>query len=384
MKRIAILGSTGSIGCSTLDVAASLGGEVQVTALAARRNWRKLAAQYRQLASPPKVLAMADEEAGDNLAKELGIKRSGVLCGAEGVSELAAHDEVDVVVTAIVGAEGLKPTLAAIRAGKTMALANKEPLVAAGELVMSEARRHNAKLLPVDSEHSALFQLLQCGRGEDLRRLILCASGGPFRNWPAEKIEIAKVSDALNHPTWDMGRKITVDSATLMNKGLEVIEAHWLFGVGFDGIDVLVQPQSVVHAMVEFNDGTMLSHMGRPDMRTPIQYALTWPQRRERPGPGITLADLSGLNFERPDAARFPCLQLGYRAGREGGTSGAVLNAANEAAVELFLNERIPFGEIPRLIEAALEKHDRKPATELEAVLAADHWARDFVERSVS
>jgi 1-deoxy-D-xylulose-5-phosphate reductoisomerase len=384
MKRIAILGSTGSIGCSTLDVAAALGGEVQVTALAARGNWQKLAAQYRALPSPPKVLAMADEEAGKNLAKELGLKSCAVLRGTAGVSELAAHDDVDIVVTAIVGAEGLEPTLAAVRAGKTVALANKEPLVAAGELVISEARKHNARLLPVDSEHSALFQLLQCGRQEDLRRLILCASGGPFREWPAEKIEIARVSDALNHPTWNMGRKITVDSATLMNKGLEVIEAHWLFDMSFDHIDVLVQPQSVVHAMTEFNDGTLLSHMGRPDMRTPIQYALTWPQRRERPGPGMTLADLSGLNFERPDTGRFPCLQLGYRAGREGGTSGAVLNAANEVAVGFFLDERIPFGRIPRLIEAALEKHESKPASDLEAVLAADHWARGFVERSVS
>jgi 1-deoxy-D-xylulose-5-phosphate reductoisomerase len=284
----------------------------------------------------------------------------------------------------MVGAEGLRPTLAAVEAGKTVALANKEPLVAAGELVMAAAERSGARILPVDSEHSALFQLLQCGREADVSRIVLCASGGPFRDWPAEKIEVAKVADALNHPTWDMGRKITVDSATLMNKGLEVIEAHWLFGVDFDRIEVLVQAQSVVHAMVEFRDGTLISHMGLPDMRTPIQYALTWPERRDRPEGGMTLADLSGLTFGKPDTGRFPCLGLGYRAGRAGGTAGAVLNAANEAAVALFLEEKIPFGGIPRLVEKALKSRTQRPARSLEDVTAADRWARDFVKRSVS
>lgn len=384
MKRIAILGSTGSIGCNTLDVAAALGEEVRITALAAGGNWKKLAAQCRELGDSPPLLAMGNAGAAKRLESELGLPAGAVLVGSEGVSELAAHPRVDVVVTAIVGAEGLAPTLAAIRAGKVVAVANKEPLVAAGELVMSEVEKHGATVLPVDSEHSALFQLMQCGRGEELQRITLCASGGPFREWPAEKIEVAGVGDALNHPTWDMGRKITVDSATLMNKGLEVIEAHWLFGVGFDDIEVLVQPQSVVHAMVEFCDGTLLSHMGLPDMRTPIQYALTWPRRQERAGPRMTLSDLSGLNFDRPDTARFPCLELGYRAGRQGGTAGAVLNAANEAAVELFLEERIPFGQIPRLVGSALENCEAADASDLEAVLEADRWGRHFVERSVS
>jgi 1-deoxy-D-xylulose-5-phosphate reductoisomerase len=327
---------------------------------------------------------MAEAGAAANLEKELGLPSGSVRVGTEGVAEIAAHPEVDVVLTAIVGAEGLEPTLAAVEAGKTLAVANKEPLVAAGHLVMAAARKSGATILPVDSEHSAVFQLMQCGRREDLCRVVLCASGGPFREWPAEKIEVARVADALNHPTWDMGRKITVDSATLMNKGLEVIEAHWLFDVDFDAIDVLVQPQSVVHAMVEFRDGTVLSHMGLPDMRTPIQYALTWPQRRERSGPRMTFADFNGLTFDKPDVVRFPCLELGYRAGREGGSAGAVLNAANEEAVALFLDERIPFGEIPRLTAAALDGREISSAETLAAVLAADKWAREFVRRSVS
>ncbi|MHC4917205.1 MAG: 1-deoxy-D-xylulose-5-phosphate reductoisomerase [Planctomycetota bacterium] len=384
MKRVAVLGSTGSIGCSTLDVAAGLRGEVRVTGLAAGRSWQKLAEQCRGVEEPPRLLAMGDLESAERLEGELGLPPGTVLRGPEGVAELAAHPDIDVVVTAMVGAQGLRPTLAAVEAGKTVALANKEPLVAAGELVMAAARRSGARILPVDSEHSALFQLLQCGRAEDVRRIVLCASGGPFREWLAEKIEVAGVADALNHPTWDMGRKITVDSATLMNKGLEVIEAHWLFGLEFDRIEVLVQPESVVHAMVEFRDGTLVSHMGLPDMRTPIQYALTWPERRDRPGGGMTLADLSGLTFDRPDTVRFPCLELGYSAGRAGGTAGAVLNAANEAAVALFLEERIPFGEIPRLVESALKNRPEGPAGSLEDVVAADSWAREFVGRSVS
>jgi len=383
VKRIAVLGSTGSIGRSTLEVAAGLPGEIEVAALAAGSSWEKLAAQCRELGGTP-LLAMADAEAAVKLEKQLDLAPGSVRVGVEGVTELAAHADVDAVVTAMVGAEGLRPTLAAVEAGKTVALANKEPLVAAGGLLMAAAEKSGATILPVDSEHSALFQLLQCGRREDLLRATLCASGGPFREWPAEKIEVAKVADALDHPTWDMGPKITVDSATLMNKGLEVIEAHWLFGLAFEAIDVLVQPQSVVHALVEFCDGTMLSHMGLPDMRVPIQYALTWPERRERPQAGMTLTDLSGLSFQRPDTARFPCLELGYRAGRAGGTAGAVLNAANEAAVGLFLAEKIPFGEIPRLVAAALEEREAEAAADLEAVLAADRWAREFVERSVS
>ncbi len=383
MKRIAVLGSTGSIGRSTLEVAAGLPGEVQVAALAAGSSWEKLAAQCRELDSTP-LLAMADAGAAVKLESELGLAAGAVRVGVEGVAELAAHPDVDLVVTAMAGVEGLRPTLAAVEAGKTVALANKEPLVAAGELVMAAAEKSGAVILPVDSEHSALFQLLQCGRREDLVRATLCASGGPFREWPAEKIEIAKVADALDHPTWSMGPKITVDSATLMNKGLEVIEAHWLFGLAFEAIDVLVQPQSVVHAMVEFCDGTMISHMGLPDMRVPIQYALTWPERRSRPGPGMTLTDLSGLSFHRPDTTRFPCLELGYRAGRAGGTAGAVLNAANEAAVGLFLAEKIPFGQIPRLVAAALDQCEPGAAGSLEAVLAADRRAREFVERSAS
>lgn len=378
MKRLVILGSTGSIGQSALEVVAALGGEVRIEGLAAGTSWQKLAEQCRAVGTP-RLLAMADADAARKLEKALGLGSGTVLVGADGVTRLAAAEGVDVVLTAMVGAEGLRPTLAAVEAGRTVALANKEPLVAAGALVMSAAAKSGARLLPVDSEHSAVFQLLGCGRREDVRRVILCASGGPFRTWPAERIARATVAEALEHPTWNMGRKITVDSATLMNKALEVIEAHWLFGVPPGRIEVLLQPQSLVHAMVEFADGTLAAHLSTPDMRLPIQYALTWPERRPAMVPRLAAGDLAGLSFERPDTDRFPALGLGYRALAAGGTAGAVLNAANEAAVGLFLDNRIPFGDIPRLVARALDSHQVGAADTLDAVLAADRWARDLV-----
>ncbi len=402
VKRLAVLGSTGSIGTSALQVAGGLRDIVKVEALAAGTSWQKLAGQY-ETAGRPRLLAMADADSARRLERELGLAAGAVLVGEEGVRRIASDPDIDVVLTAMVGAQGLGPTLAAVEAGKTVAIANKEPLVMAGALVMAAAEKSGATILPVDSEHSAVFQLLGArdeGRGTGLSatssaprplppvpfsRIVLCASGGPFRTWPAERIARASVADALNHPTWDMGRKITVDSATLINKALEVIEAHWLFGADFDRIGVLIQPQSLVHAMVELSDGTLLAHLGAPDMCVPIQYAFTWPERRPfSGGRSLTVGDLAGLSFEEPDLERFPGLELGYRAGRAGGTAGAVLNGANEAAVELFLSGRIPFGEIPRLVAAALDGHEVRPAASLETVAAADRWARDFVMKGAA
>ncbi|HOX06466.1 MAG TPA: 1-deoxy-D-xylulose-5-phosphate reductoisomerase [Planctomycetota bacterium] len=399
MKRLAVLGSTGSIGTSTLLVADGLRDLVRIEALAAGTSWQKLAEQCRAVGTP-RLLAMADAASARQLEKELKLTAGTVLVGEEGMRRIAADPNVDVVLTAMVGAQGLGPTLAAVEAGKTLALANKEPLVMAGALVMAAAKKSGATILPVDSEHSAVFQLLGARRKvqgsssgaagvqsslNPVSRIILCASGGPFRTWPAERIGRATVEDALNHPTWDMGRKITVDSATLMNKALEVIEAHWLFSADFDRIGVLIQPQSLIHAMVEFADGTLLAHLSAPDMCLPIQYALTWPERRPFAGmKTLGLADLAGLSFEAPDTGRFPALELGYRAGRAGGTAGAALNGANEAAVELFLAGRIPFGEIPRLVAAALDAHEVRTAADLAAVVAADRWAREFVAKGAA
>ncbi len=382
--RLAIIGSTGSIGGSTLDVAAHLGDSVEIVGLAAGKNWEKLAQQCQELPSIPAMLAMAGEKSASKLEKALGLKPGTVAVGNNALVDMASSSDVDVVVTAMVGAEGLSPTLAAAEAGKRIALANKEPLVAAGHLVMQAVAENNATLLPVDSEHSAIFQLVNNAGKDALSRLVLCASGGPFRTWSVEQLARVSVQDALKHPTWDMGPKISVDSATMMNKGLEVIEAHWLFGVDFDAIDVLLQPQSLVHALVYYEDGTLLSHMGHPDMRVPIQYALTWPQRSSRESRPLSVEELSGLVFEEPDHARFPSLALAYRAGRSGGTCGAVLNAANEVAVSAFIAGQIAFNDIPWLVEQALEAHVRGDGQSVEEILDADNWARIFVKERIA
>jgi 1-deoxy-D-xylulose-5-phosphate reductoisomerase len=371
-RRITILGSTGSIGTSTLDVVRALGSEYRIVGLGARRRWRELAEQAR--AVHPKAIAIADEGGVDSLRPL--VNGMEVLAGPSGLIDLASRDESDFVVAAIVGAAGLESTLAAVRKGKTVGLANKETLVVAGSIVVPLARETGARLLPIDSEHSAVFQAMAAGRPGEVRRIYLTASGGPFRTWSAEQMAQASLEDALRHPTWSMGPKITIDSATMMNKALEIIEACWLFGLPPERIEVVIHPESIIHSMVEFVDGSVIAQMGAPDMRTPIQYALTYPQRCEGIAGRLDFSTLRRLNFEPPDPERFPALRLGYQAARSGGTAGAVLNAANEVAVEVFREGRIRFGQIVELIERVMQRHRVIPDPDLPALLNADAWAR--------
>jgi 1-deoxy-D-xylulose-5-phosphate reductoisomerase len=374
-KKLAILGSTGSIGVSALDVVRKLGPSVQVTALAAGRNVKRLAEQVR--AFRPRVAALYDTTLLPELkrlTKGVGTRLVG---GDEGLVEAAAGSGADMVLSAIVGAAGLKPTYAAVLQGLDIALANKETLVMAGETMTKAAERSGSRVLPVDSEHCAVHQCLEGHRrSEEIHRIILTASGGPFRQRPQGSFSRITVGEALRHPTWSMGPKITIDSATLMNKGLEVIEAHFLFDAPYDKIGVVVHPESVVHSMVEFVDGSILAQLGTTDMKLPIQYAITWPKRSASPSPRLDLTRLSGLHFHPPDLKKFPCLELAYEAGRKGGTAPAVLNAANEVAVALFLEGKIKFVGIPRLIEKVLSKHRVVKQGGLTAILAADRWAR--------
>jgi len=387
-KRVAILGSTGSIGRSALQVAAHLRGEVQVTALAAGKDARGL---WRQaLAVRPRFLALADEAGAAWIraqAARVPGYRPRVFGGPLALERVAAEAPADLVLTAVVGAVGLKPTLAAIERGRHIALANKETLVAAGELVSAAARRRGVRLLPVDSEHNAIFQCLEAvSDPAHVKRLVLTASGGPFRGASDAVLRSVAPRQALRHPTWAMGPKITIDSATLMNKGLEVIEAHWLFGLGYDAIDVVVHPQSVIHSMVETVDGSLLAQLGPTDMRLPIQHSFTWPARRPHAMPALDLLALPALTFEAPDLRRFPCLALAYRAGRMGGSAAAALNAANEAAVAAFLRGRVAFLGIPRVLGRVLGAFARLPAPRrraqtLDQVLAADAWGREAAAR---
>ena len=377
VRGISILGSTGSIGCNTLRVVEAFGGEFAVTALSAGRNVERLAEQVER--HRPELVSVENEECADKLrellrAKDVSAPR--VATGEAGLVEVATHARAQIVVGAAVGAVGLVPTLRAIEAGRRVALANKETLVIAGELMTAAAARSGAEILPVDSEHNALHQCLRGERREEVRRLVLTASGGPFRTKSFEEMRRATVEEAMRHPTWAMGAKITVDSATLMNKGLEVIEARWLFGFDAERIDIVVHPESVVHSMVELIDGSVLAQLGVTDMRHVIQYALTYPARRESPLPPLDLARLGSLHFEAPDRARFPCVELAYRAMRAGGTHPAVLNAANEIAVAAFLDGRLRLTDIPVVIRRALDAHAPRPASSLEAVLAADREAR--------
>ncbi|HWQ36966.1 MAG TPA: 1-deoxy-D-xylulose-5-phosphate reductoisomerase [Blastocatellia bacterium] len=385
MKQIAILGSTGSIGCNTLRVVDALGGAFHVAALGAGSNVARLVEQIEKYR--PRVVAVADEAAAEKLRDELrqrNIAAPKIGIGVEGLTEVATCDGVEIVIGAVVGALGLLPTYRALEAGRRVALANKETLVVAGELMTRAAEKSGAELLPVDSEHNALHQCLRGERHHEVRRLILTASGGPFRTSSREEIEHATPAQALRHPTWRMGDKITIDSATLMNKGLEVIEAHWLFGRSADEIDIIVHPQSVVHSMIELIDGSIIAQMGVTDMRHAIQYALTYPERKTTDLQPLDLASLSRLEFHRPDPERFPCLRLAYHALRTGGTMPAVLNAANEVAVAAFLREQIRFGQIPELISAACEAHVPQPVTSLDQVLAADEWARNYVKKIIA
>ena len=384
-KGVAILGSTGSIGTNTLRVVESFGSDhFRVVALGAGHNVSLLADQIAK--HLPELVSVETEEAAHDLRAELferNVELPRIIVGEAGLVEVATHAQADCVVSATVGAVGFVPTLRALEAGKRVALANKETLVMAGELMTRAARASGAELLPVDSEHNALHQCLRGEKRSEVRRIVLTASGGPFRTKSKTQMLEATVSEALRHPTWSMGAKITIDSATLMNKGLEVIEAHWLFGFEPDQIDIVVHPESVVHSMIELVDGSVIAQMGVTDMRHAIQYALTFPQRHACELPPLDLTSLSALHFEPPDLDRFPCVSLAYRALREGGTLPAAMNAANEEAVEAFIEERICLTDIPRVIEAVMDNHQNQPALDLSVVLDADTSARMFAQKQI-
>lgn len=382
MKRLAILGSTGSIGVSTLDIVADQPEQFQVVALTAGRNLDLLVEQIARFR--PAAVAVPEAADARRLADRLAADRPQILHGMSGLVSCAVDTGADMVVSAIVGAAGLEPTLAAIETGKDVALANKETLVAAGSLMMRAVAKHGGHLFPVDSEHSAIFQSLEGHRKADVKRLILTASGGPFRTCTPEQLRRAVPADALAHPNWAMGRKITIDSATMMNKGLEVIEAHWLFALPAERIAVHIHPESIVHSMVEYIDGAVIAQLGIPDMKTPIAYALSYPERMALDLPALDLCRLGSLHFEAPDQQRFPCLQLAYAALREGGTMPAVMNAANEVAVAAFLDQRIGFMGIPEVIEATMNAHSVQPADNLGQVLAVDAWARQLAVEQIN
>jgi 1-deoxy-D-xylulose-5-phosphate reductoisomerase len=383
VKTITVLGATGSVGRRTLELVSRFPGEFRIAGLAARgTNLPLLVEQIRE--HRPDAVALVDAGALDRLARELGHPRPELLAGPDGLATLASSVGADIVLSGLVGGAGLLPTLAAIRAGRTIALANKETLVMAGALMTRAAREHGVALLPVDSEHSAIFQCLAGAKPRDVKRLVLTASGGPFVRLPKDAFERVTVTEALEHPTWRMGAKITIDSATLMNKGLEVIEAHWLFGMPFDRIDVIVHPQSIVHSMVEFVDASVLAQLGAPDMGIPILYALSYPDRLPCPAPTLDLVRVGALTFEAPDESRFPCLALARQAGEAGGAAPVVLNAANEVAVAAFLEERCRFVDIPRLIAEALQAYGSARADDLEACLAVDARVRASVSGAVA
>lgn len=381
MKSITLLGSTGSIGTQTLDIVSQNPDKFKLVGLAAGNNAEMLAQQVRQF--QPEIVAIRNEEKLPILQEALADldPQPTLLAGEAGIVEVARYGDAEAVVTGIVGCAGLLPTIAAIEAGKDIALANKETLIAGGPVVNPAIAKHGVKLLPADSEHSAIFQCLQGVPEEGLRRIILTASGGAFRDWPVEKLSEVTVADAITHPNWSMGRKITVDSATLMNKGLEVIEAHYLFGMDYDDIDIVVHPQSIIHSLIELQDTSVLAQLGWPDMRLPLLYALSWPDRIATNWEPLDLVKAGDLTFREPDRQKYPCMDLAYAAGRAGGSMTAVLNAANEQAVALFLEEKIEFLDIPKVIEKACDRHqaDNCPDPSLEDILAADRWARQAV-----
>ena len=378
VKRVAVLGSTGSIGRQTLDVIRAMPQRFRVVGLAAGKNMDLLTEQVKEF-EPEFIGRPPEKDDIERLKRVVGIKYDLLP-----LDEIAAIPNVDIVVIATSGQAGLAPTLAASRAGKNIALANKESLVSAGEIITSEARKSGARILPVDSEHSAIWQCLG-GESQEAARIILTASGGPFRQFSFEQLAEVTVAQALRHPSWRMGKKVTIDSATLMNKGLEIIEAHWLFSMPYDRIDVLVHPQSIIHSMVEFIDGSIKAQLSYPDMRLPIQYALSYPERLANPQlPRLDWALVKNLDFELPDYDRFPCLQLAIEAGKQGGTCPAVLCAADEVAVELFLAGRIRFTDIAGLIERTLEQHQLVAKPSLEEIEAADAWGRETLLKTAS
>lgn len=377
MKKIAILGSTGSIGTQTLEVVRE-NKHIEVSGLAAGNNIERLEEQIREFS--PKLVAVWSEEHARELAyrvRDLNVK---IVSGMEGLIEVSTLAEVEILVTAIVGMIGIRPTIAAIEAGKHIALANKETLVTAGHIIMPLAKEHGVSILPVDSEHSAIFQSLQGGQERALHKILLTASGGPFRGRRWEDLQNVQVEDALKHPNWEMGRKITIDSSTMVNKGLEVIEAKWLFGVEVDQIEVVVQPQSIIHSMVEYVDGAVIAQLGTPDMKLPIQYALYYPERRYLPGDRLDFRGLAQLTFEEPDLETFYGLRLAYEAGRAGGSLPTVFNAANEKAVSKFLNREIRFLEIPEMIQACMEAHNNIADPSVDEILRTEAETYDYIE----
>lgn len=377
MKKIAILGSTGSIGTQTLEVARE-NGDLEVLGLAAGNNIKLLEEQIREF--HPKLVAVWAEEKAKELReniKDLDVK---VVSGMDGLIEVSVLEETEILVTAIVGMIGIRPTIEAIKAGKDIALANKETLVTAGHIIMPLAKAHNVAILPVDSEHSAIFQSLQGGQTGALHKIFLTASGGPFRGRKRADLEHIQVEDALKHPNWEMGRKITIDSSTLVNKGLEVIEAKWLFDVNIDQIEVVVHPQSIIHSMVEYVDGAIIAELGTPDMKLPIQYALYYPERRFLPGARVDFATLSQLTFEKPDLDTFYGLRLAFEAGRTGGSLPTVFNAANELAVSKFLNRKIKYLEIPEIIETCMKNHKNIINPTVEEILQTEQEVYEQIE----
>ena len=377
IKNIVILGSTGSIGKNTLEVVRNLKDEFRVVGLSANSRWELLSEQIDEF--QPAYIALNNGELVKKLKNRFSNNRLEIITGNNCLKELVLRDEVDIVVSAVVGAVGLPAAIATLQQGKTLALANKESLVMAGHIVMSLAKKD--QILPVDSEHSAIFQALQSGRRDEIKRVIITASGGPFYDYPQDKLSDVKPAQALKHPTWQMGQKITIDSATLMNKALEIIEARWLFDLKTEQIDVVIHPQSIIHSMVEFCDGSVIAQMGMPDMKVPIQYALTYPDRKSLSVQHLDLSKIGSLTFKKPDMKKFPALRLGFQAAKEGGTVGVTLNAANEVAVQAFLNGQIKFTEISSSVEKVINNHLFIKNPCLEDILAADSWARQEITK---
>lgn len=378
MKKIAILGSTGSIGTQTLDVVREHSDELQVVALAAGSNKERLKEQIKEF--HPKLVSLSDEKKAQELKEELAGEQVEVVCGMEGLIEVAGADSADVVVTAVVGMMGILPTMEAIKKGKDIALANKETLVTAGHLIIPMAKEYGVSILPVDSEHSAIFQSLQGETKAALDKILLTASGGPFRGKSAEFLETVTLEDALNHPNWSMGPKITIDSSTMVNKGLEVMEAKWLFGVDYSQIEVVIQPQSIIHSMVQYVDGAIIAQLGTPDMRVPIEYALFYPERRSLSGDRLDFSKLSQITFEKPDYKVFRGLSLAIEAGKTGGTMPTVFNAANERAVAKFLKGEIKYTDIVRSIEKCMDAHKVSAHPDLEEILATEQWVYSILQ----
>jgi 1-deoxy-D-xylulose-5-phosphate reductoisomerase len=378
VKRIVILGSTGSIGSSTLDVVSRFRDRFQIVGLAAGSNDQILEDQIRTF--QPKVVALSCPDAAKRLRARVGNVEVEVLDGEPGLCEVARFPQCDLVISAIVGGAGLKPTLSAIQAGRPVALANKEPMVMAGQLMQQEAHKHRVTIFPIDSEHSAIFQSMEGHRKVDIRRVVITASGGPFWDWPATDLQHVTPAQALKHPNWKMGAKITTDSATLMNKGLEVIEARWLFDLPASQIDVVIHRESIIHSLVEYCDGSVISQLGHPDMRTPISYAMNYPERVPLHPPLLDLGKIGKLTFFPPDSEKFPCLQLAYDALAGGAGLPATLNAANEVAVHAFLNNQIAFLDISKVIEETMTAYSPKPLSTIEDVLDVDQWARRTAE----